>query len=1199
MGGSAPSPSVSLVHSEGLTSWLQEQALSLAFTTYQTNRLFCLGLTSTGSVVAQERLLDKPMGLFAQEDRLYLSSRYQIWQFDDLLGPGETRQGCDRLYLPKHSHTTGDLNVHDVVLDGDGNLLFVNTDFSCLARLSDRHSFEPLWQPPFISRLAAEDRCHLNGLALKDGVPAFMSACSSTDAAAGWRAHRRDGGVVIDIAANEILARGLSMPHSPRWYQGRLWLLNSGSGELGWIDPASGAFQPLTFCPGFVRGLAFCGNHAIVGLSKLRSRSFGGLVLEERLAAAGQQAQCGLLVIDLASGAVEQWLRFEGVVEELFDVVVLPGVRQPQLIGFQSEDIERLVTFPGSGGVVVTKPTVARPGYSSELPVPGLPRQLWDPSAAPEPEPEAPSGAMAAPTASADPAAAPAEATTALKFQRVFHLTPESLRPYDPFTFPSLQRRWATEPQRGELVGTSASLEGAMVAFAIAECLPDRTAELISLFVAPQHRRRGVAGRLVVLLEQVVRQEGCTALIRPQPEPQPQAAGSAVASPVPPELRALFAKARAFQEQGDLPEAIAAYQAVLNHNPNLAAAHCNLGAILQLQGDLEAAAAAYQAALAAKPSFALAHLNLGRLLLSQQRWNQAEASLRRAVELQPSSATAHLELATAQRLLGDTAGSIASCEAALTRQSELPEAWNNLGCLWMNQGEMVKARHCFEQVLQRQGDHLAAHQNLGHVLEVMGEPEAALASYGRALELDPAATATFVQREHLCFSLADWHPYDQRIAELRQRIETHLQDPEAPPLLPLTVHTLPLPPALRTAVARRWGERKAASVQPLRPAGGFPPPPPPAPRLHLGYLSPDFRQHPVGTLIHQLFQHHDRSRFHISAYALTAADDAYTASIRQGCDAFVDLSGLSPLAAAGRIHADGIHILIDLAGYTTSSRPEILALQPAPIQIHYLGYPGSLGTDFIPYLLADRWLIPPDQRQHYSEQVIELPHAFAGSQLEISTDPIDRQEFGLPAEAFVFCCFNRSDKIEPRVLRSWMRILEAVPDSVLWLTQSQPTIESRLHQQAQQQGIDPERLVFSPRLPIERYLAAYQLADLFLDTFLYNAGATAVHALWAGLPLLTCPGEGYAARMGASLCAAAGLEALICPDPAAYEARAIALATSNRSELSSLRRQLIEGRDRLPLFDRQGWIRGLEEPLCQLWDAHSARDASLRDGQPG
>jgi uncharacterized protein (TIGR03032 family) len=286
------------------------------------------------------------MGLFAQDDRLYLSSRYQIWEFSNLLGPGETRQGCDRLYLPKHSHTTGDLNVHDVVLDAEGTLLFVNTDFSCLARLSDRHSFEPLWQPPFISRLAAEDCCHLNGLALKDGVPAFMSACSSTDAAAGWRTHRRDGGVVIDIAANEIIARGLSMPHSPRWYQGRLWLCNSGSGEFGSIDLASGAFEPLTFCAGYLRGVAFHGDYALLGTSKARhNKTFSGLPLDDALAQRNVEARCGIQVVDLRSGDAVHWIRFEGLVDELYDVITLPGVRNPSLIGFVSDEIRRLISI--------------------------------------------------------------------------------------------------------------------------------------------------------------------------------------------------------------------------------------------------------------------------------------------------------------------------------------------------------------------------------------------------------------------------------------------------------------------------------------------------------------------------------------------------------------------------------------------------------------------------------------------------------------------------------------------------------------------------------------------------------------------------------------------------------------------------------------------------------------------------------------
>lgn len=248
------------------------------------------------------------MGLYAKGDRIYMSTRYQLWQFDNLLVTGEVRQGCDRLYFPKQSHTTGDLNVHDVVIDKNDDLLFVNTDFSCLARLSESYSFEPVWQPPFISKLVAEDRCHLNGLAMRQGQPAYVSACSSTDKAAGWRDRRVDGGVIIDVQNNEIVAKGLSVPYSPRWYQGKLWVLNSGSGELGHIDLEAGKFVPLTFCPGFVRGLAFWQNHAFVGLSKLRSRVFTGLALETRLDAQGHQPQCGLMVIDLSTGNVVHWL---------------------------------------------------------------------------------------------------------------------------------------------------------------------------------------------------------------------------------------------------------------------------------------------------------------------------------------------------------------------------------------------------------------------------------------------------------------------------------------------------------------------------------------------------------------------------------------------------------------------------------------------------------------------------------------------------------------------------------------------------------------------------------------------------------------------------------------------------------------------------------------------------------------------------
>lgn len=460
-------PPLEITASGSLPMWLQNEPISLAFTTYQTNRLFLLGTTGKGTLAAQERLFDKPMGLYADNEQLYLSTRYQIWRLDNHLSVGEIWENCDRLYVPRTAYTTGDLNVHDVVLNEAQNLVFVNTDFSCLATLSPDYSFVPIWQPPFISKLVAEDRCHLNGLAMVDGEPAYVTACSTTDTAAGWRNHRVNGGVVIDVSSNEIIASGLSMPHSPRYYQGKLWLLNSGTGELGYIEGET--FRPIAFCPGFVRGLAFWKDVAIVGLSKLRARTFTGLVLEERLAKTRKTPQCGLMMISLSSGEVIHWLHLEGMVEELFDVVVLPGVRRPQAVGLQNDEIQRLVTFPSSRGIVTTKPTAVRPSHGPKAPVAGLPKSE--------------------------------EYLQSIKYQRVYHLNPSNLLPYDDLTFPRLSQRWTTQPQRGELIGLSASIAGEMVGFAIAELLADGAAEIISLLVLPSYQRNGIGTRLLQALE--------------------------------------------------------------------------------------------------------------------------------------------------------------------------------------------------------------------------------------------------------------------------------------------------------------------------------------------------------------------------------------------------------------------------------------------------------------------------------------------------------------------------------------------------------------------------------------------------------------------------------------------------------------------------------------------------------------------------
>jgi len=452
---------------------MQAMQLSFAFSTYQTNRLFLVGCKPERRLAVNERLFDKPMGLYAHDNSLYMACRYQIWQLENHLAAGENYAGADRLYVPSTAHTTGDLNVHDVVMTKDEQLIFINTDFSCLATLKAGYSFEPLWKPPFISHLVAEDRCHLNGLAMQNGEPTYVTACSSTNEAAGWRNHRLNGGIVIHIPSNEIIATDLSMPHSPRWYRGKLWLLNSGSGEFGYLD--KGRFVPVTFCAGFVRGLAFFGDYALVGLSKLRSRSFGGLALEIRLAAEGYEAQCGLVVIDLNTGQIIHSFIINSVVEELFDVVVLPNVQQPNVLGFQEDDISRLINFPQSNGMVITKPTVQRPSIGQTVPIAGLPQ----------------------PNASENH-------KTAVKYQRVYHLTPDNLLPYEAMTYPSLQARWQTQPPRGELLGLSASVAGEIIGFAVADCYQvdaTATADLISLYVLPAYHQLGIETNLTQQLQ--------------------------------------------------------------------------------------------------------------------------------------------------------------------------------------------------------------------------------------------------------------------------------------------------------------------------------------------------------------------------------------------------------------------------------------------------------------------------------------------------------------------------------------------------------------------------------------------------------------------------------------------------------------------------------------------------------------------------
>ena len=334
-------PKLVLSGSRLFPSWLAQQKASLAFTTYQAGKVFFIGLNPDGALSIFERTFPRSMGLgLGADGSLWLSSLYQVWRFRNFLDKGQAKDGYDAIYVPIAGYTTGDIDIHDIHCDELDAPVFVATRFNCLASISDEGSFKVRWKPPFIDRIAAEDRCHLNGFAAVNGKPTYATCVAKTNIVDGWREHRRDGGMVIDIDSGEAVATGLSMPHSPRIRDGKLWLIQSGTGEFGHVDLKTGKFEAICFLQGFARGVTFLGDHAIIGVSRpRRDGAFEGLALNERLEKEGVGPICALCVVNLETGDVEHRITIEGVVEELYDVVAIPDVIRPMALGFKSDEI--------------------------------------------------------------------------------------------------------------------------------------------------------------------------------------------------------------------------------------------------------------------------------------------------------------------------------------------------------------------------------------------------------------------------------------------------------------------------------------------------------------------------------------------------------------------------------------------------------------------------------------------------------------------------------------------------------------------------------------------------------------------------------------------------------------------------------------------------------------------------------------------
>jgi predicted O-linked N-acetylglucosamine transferase (SPINDLY family) len=679
-----------------------------------------------------------------------------------------------------------------------------------------------------------------------------------------------------------------------------------------------------------------------------------------------------------------------------------------------------------------------------------------------------------------------------------------------------------------------------------------------------------------------------------EPAVTPQSVTPQTVTPSPElqELQKLFRSARALEKTQAWAEAERCYQQLLAQVPAHGAAQMQLAKVLHHQGRDDEALTLLDGLLggpmeAATHLRARAHTNRGALLQLRGDLDAAQRDHGEALRLEPSLKIAGdnlLALALLLRSQGRSHQALEALRMILRATPQRPDLLLQLGTTLMDLGRVEAALPCFRRLLRQEPQQREGHYQLGQALTALGHTEAGIAELETALALDPDATEVLVHLEWHRLSLCDWDDYDNRAALVRQQLEAYAEAREGSLLPPLTPSLFALPPALHRRLGERWAEPTSRSMETLR----LPPAPPrqPGEPWRIGYLSADFRNHAMGNLLHGLFACHDRQRYEVFAYSLADVSDEITAVIRRGVDHYALVAADSSEAIAQRMRADRIDVLIDLMGHTHHGRPSVLALRPAPLQLHYLGYPGSLGADWIDGVIADAWLIPPEHDIHHRETVHRLPWGFVSSgplpdQGAPAQPPPSREGLGLPADAVVYACFNRPEKITPAVFEGWLEILRQVPDSVLWIINDEPRVEERLRAHLDAAGLEPQRLLFSPKVESAAFGKACALADLLLDTSPYGSGSTAVTALAAGLPLLTCPGDTFVSRMGASLCAATGLEELICPTPEAYRQRAITLGRQP-AELGRLRRKLHERQSELPLFDTAAWVGHLENLLERL-----------------
>lgn len=586
-----------------------------------------------------------------------------------------------------------------------------------------------------------------------------------------------------------------------------------------------------------------------------------------------------------------------------------------------------------------------------------------------------------------------------------------------------------------------------------------------------------------------------------------------------------------------------------------------------------------RSALALAPGRPSITSNLAAALIGQEKFSEARGLAEQATAADPSNAEAWLNFGRCLEADKDFAAALQAYDRALALKPDYAEAWSNRGNVHKARMEFDKARADYEKAAALRPDFAEALGNLAMLFLRIDKPAEAIPQIDRAIALKPRLPYAYSVRLQAKMSLCDWSSYDtDSAAVIRSVVDGELG------VLPFTFLGLPSDPALQ----QRCAESYAASKYPPLPALPFAPRDRSRIKLRIGYFSADMHRHAIGYLTAGLFEQHDRSSFEIHCFSFgPPSNDVMRQRLQAGVDHFHDVYDKSDADICALARSLEIDVAVDLTGYTRNERTGIFAQRAAPVQVNWLGFPGTMGTRLMDYIIADPVIAPPEHFPYFTESVVHLPQTYQSTdnKRQISDRVFSRAELGLPEDGFVFCSFNNNYKLTPDVFGVWMRLLRQVPRSVLWLLESSSGISTQLHLSAAQHGIAPERVIFAKRMASPEHLARQPLADLFLDSFHYNAHTTASDALWAGLPVLTRIGNTFASRVAASLLRAANLPELVTQTTEDYEALALALAT-DPARLQAIRRKLAAERSTCALFDTPRFARSIEAAYLAMWDRH-------------